>query len=100
MVPRDRLRHHVAGRHPGQPGRTAAIIRGHWRIEDCLHWVRDMDYDEDRSQVRTASGPRVMATLRNLAITILRLDGYASIAAALRCHARRPDQPLRTIMNC
>jgi hypothetical protein len=41
-----------------------------------------------------------MATLRNLAITILRLAGYASIAAALRHHARRPGRPLQTIMNC
>lgn len=38
--------------------------------------------------------------LRNLALTILRLAGYASIAAALRYQARRPDRPLRTIMNC
>ena len=82
------------------PAELAAIIRGHWAIEDRLHWVRDMDYDEDRSQIRTASAPRVMASLRNLAITILRLAGYASIAAALRHHARRPDRPLRTIMNC
>jgi predicted transposase YbfD/YdcC len=82
------------------PAELAAIIRGHWMIEDRLHWVRDMDYDEDRSQVRTASAPRVMATMRNLAITILRLAGHASIAAALRYHARRPDRPLRTIMNC
>jgi len=82
------------------PAGLAAIIRGHWHIEDRLHWVRDMDYDEDRSQVRTASGPRVMATLRNLALTILRLAGHASIAAALRYHARRPERPLRTIMNC
>jgi predicted transposase YbfD/YdcC len=82
------------------PAELAAIIRGHWAIEDRLHWVRDMDYDEDRSQVRTASGPRVMATLRNLALTILRLAGHASIAAALRHHARRPERPLRTIMNC
>jgi predicted transposase YbfD/YdcC len=81
------------------PAELAAIIRGHWAIEDRLHWVRDMDYDEDRSQVRTASGPRVMATLRNLAITILRLAGHASIAAAIRHHARRPDRPLRTIMS-
>jgi predicted transposase YbfD/YdcC len=44
----------------------AAIIRGHWGIEDRLHWVRDMDFDEDRSQVRTASGPRIMASLRIL----------------------------------
>jgi len=57
-----------------------------------------MDYDEDRSQIRTASGPRVMASLRNLAITILRLTGQTSIAAALRYHARRPSRPLQTIM--
>jgi len=82
------------------PAGFAAMIRGHWMIEDRLHWIRDMDYDEDRSQIRTASGPRVMATLRNLAVTILRLAGHASIAAALRHHARRPDRPLRTIMNC
>jgi transposase, IS6 family len=44
--------------------------------------------------------PRVMATLRNFAITILRPAGHTSIAAALRHHARRPDRPLRTIMNC
>ena len=50
--------------------------------------------------MRTASGPRIMAALRNLAITILRLASHASIAAALRYHARRPDRPLPTIMNC
>jgi DDE_Tnp_1-associated/Transposase DDE domain len=70
------------------------------RLEDRLHWVRDMDFDEDRSQVRTASGPRIMASLRNLVITILRLAGTTSIAAALRYHARRPSRPLQTIMNC
>jgi predicted transposase YbfD/YdcC len=78
----------------------AVIIRGHWGIEDRLHWIRDMDFDEDRSQVRTAAGPRVMAALRNLVITILRLAGATSIAAALRYHARRPSRPLRTIMSC
>ncbi len=62
--------------------------------------IRDIDFDEDRSQVRTAAGPRVMASLRNLAITILRLAGATSIAAALRYHARRPARPLRTIMKC
>jgi hypothetical protein len=63
-----------------------------------VSWVRDTDYDEDRSQVRT--GPRVMAALRNLAITILRLAGVVNIAAALRHHNRRPHRPLRTIMRC
>jgi predicted transposase YbfD/YdcC len=82
------------------PADLADIIRGHWVIEDRLHWVRDMDYDEDRSQIRTGNGPRVMASLRNLAITILRLAGVVNIAAALRHHNRRPHRPLQTIMRC
>jgi hypothetical protein len=69
-------------------------------IEDRLHWVRDMDFDEDRSQIRTASGPRIMASLRNLVISTLRLAGATSIAAALRYHTRRPSRPLQTIMQC
>jgi hypothetical protein len=85
---------------PGLHAQLAAIICGHWGIEDRLRWVRDLDFDEDRSQVRTASGPRIMASLRNLVITILRITGAASIAAALRYHARRPSRPLRTIMKC
>jgi predicted transposase YbfD/YdcC len=83
-----------------RPSQLASIIRGHWGIEDRLHWVRDMDFDEDRSQARTESGPRIMASLRNLVITILRLAGAASIAAALRYHARRPCRPLQTITKC
>jgi predicted transposase YbfD/YdcC len=82
------------------PAELADILRGHWAIENRLHWVRDVTYDEDRSQVRTGNGPRVMASLRNFAITILRLAGVINIAAALRHHARRPNRPLRTIMTC
>jgi hypothetical protein len=59
--------------------------------------LRDVNFDEDRSQIRTASGPPGHG---HLAITILRLAGHASIAAALRHHARRPERPLRTIMKC
>jgi len=82
------------------PADLATIIRGHWSIEDSLHWVRDMTYDEDRSQIRTHNGPQVMAGLRNLAITILRLTGTTNIAQALRHNARRPHRPLQTITQC
>ena len=53
----------------GHGPRGAAHLESHrfgHRAGLRLHWVRDMDYDEDRSQVRTASGPRVMASLRIL----------------------------------
>jgi len=55
-----------------QPEQLAEWIRGHWHIENQLHWVRDVTYDEDRSQIRTGHGPQVMASLRNLAISALR----------------------------
>jgi len=72
------------------------LINGHWSIENSLHWVRDVTYDEDRSQVRTGTMPRVLATLRNLAISIIRYaaDRTTNIAAATRQLARQPDTTL------
>jgi len=77
------------------PVLLARWLRGHWAIE-ALHWVRDVSFDEDRSQVRTGHGPQIMAALRNLVITALRLAGHTNIAAALRHHARDPQRPLTT----
>ncbi len=77
------------------PVLLARWLRGHWAIE-ALHWIRDVSFDEDRSQVRTGNGPQIMAALRNLVITTLRLAGYTNIAAALRHHARDPHRPLAT----
>jgi len=58
------------------PPTVAGWVRGHWTIEDRLHYVRDLTFDEDRCRVRTGSGAEVMATLRNLAISLLRLAGW------------------------
>jgi predicted transposase YbfD/YdcC len=69
-------------------------LRGHWAIENKLHYVRDVTFDEDRSQNRTAGGPQVMATLRNLAISLLRLNDEPNIASARRHHARDPQRPI------
>jgi len=77
---------------------TAHLVRGHWGIENRLHYVRDVTWDEDRSQVRTANGPQVMASLRNLAVTILRLTGHTNIAAGLRHHAHHPSRPINAIL--
>jgi predicted transposase YbfD/YdcC len=79
------------------PEDLAGYIRGHWQIENRLHWVRDVTYDEDRSQVRTGAGPHVMAGLRNLAISALRLGGHTNIAAALRWTARDPSRSLQIL---
>ena len=46
--------------------------------------MRDVTYREDASRIRTGSRPRIMATLRNLAIGLIRQAGYTKIAATIR----------------
>jgi Transposase DDE domain len=79
------------------PARLADLLRGHWAIENGLHWVRDVTFAEDGSQLRTRAGPQVMACLRNLAIGALSRAGPVNLAAALRHHARDPTRPLATL---
>lgn len=78
------------------PQHLADYIRGHWGIE-ALHHTRDVTYAEDASQIRTGNAPRSMASLRNLAIGILRHRGWTNTAQALRHHARNPWRPLTTL---
>jgi len=73
------------------------IWREHWHIENKLHWVRDVTFDEDRSQVRTARIPEVMAALRNVVISLLRVCGAENIAAATRRYAARPALALAAV---
>lgn len=79
------------------PAQLAQIIRGHWTIENSVHHVRDMTFDEDRSQTRTGTSAQVMATLRNTAISLHRIAGATSIAQATRAIMRRPERILPLI---
>ena len=79
------------------PAQLLAYNRDHWQIENRLHHVRDMAYDEDRSQVRRGRRPHAMATVRNLAISLMRLAGAQNIAAATRYLGWRVERPLRLI---
>lgn len=73
--------------------------RGHWGIENRLHYVRDRTFDEDRSQVRTGAAPQLMAAVRNLALALLRRAGHANIAAALRTYAARSPAAVALVLN-
>jgi predicted transposase YbfD/YdcC len=81
----------------GTPGRLLELVRGQWQIENKSHWVRDVTFDEDRSQVRCGHIPQVMAALRNTAIGLLRWAGHTNIAAACRQLAAQPAQALALI---
>ena len=73
--------------------RLLKVSRGHWGIENRVHWVRDVTFDEDRSQVRTGAAPQVMAGLRNLVIALVRRAGHTNVAAALRRHTAHLPEP-------
>jgi predicted transposase YbfD/YdcC len=87
----------ITSDHDADPETLAAWVRSHWEIENRLHWVRDVTYLEDRSLVRTGNAPRVMASLRSLAISLLRLDGHDNIASANRHHLRDPQRTLKLL---
>jgi hypothetical protein len=79
-----------------RPTVIADSIRGHWRIESP-HWIRDVSFGEDLSQIRTGHGPANMATLRNFAVSRHRLDGATNIALACRHTARHPNRALNLL---
>lgn len=78
------------------PDRIAELIRGHWQVE-ALHHVRDVTFAEDASRVRTGTAPQVMATLRNIAIDLIRQAGWTNTAAATDHYRSRTDHALQLL---
>ena len=73
------------------------LVRQHWQIENTVQWVREVTFDEDRSQVRCGSIPQVMAAFRNTAIGLMHWAGETNIAAACRRFAAQPWSALALI---
>lgn len=82
------------GRQEASADELLRLVREHWVIENKSHWVRDVVYGEDHSQVRKGSIPQVMAALRNAAIGLMRSAGETCIASACRKFAAQPWQAL------
>lgn len=78
------------------PRRLLALVRGHWSIE-TRHYVRDVVFGEDRSQIRTGAAPHIFAALRNAILTLLRRSGRSAITAARRELAAHPARALRLV---
>lgn len=73
------------------------VRRGHWRIENRVHWRRDVTLGEDACQVRSGAAPEVLAALRNALLNLLHLQGVTNVAAALRAHAWQPGTALQLL---
>lgn len=73
--------------------RLLELNRRHWEIENRLFHVRDVTFDEDRSQVRKKRGPEIMSLIRNLVVTLIRLDGrFKYIPSGLRYFIMHIDE--------
>jgi predicted transposase YbfD/YdcC len=59
-------------------------IRGHWSIENSLHYCKDVTFKEDASKVRTKQAPENISVIRNMAINLFRGAGYTNMAQAIR----------------
>jgi predicted transposase YbfD/YdcC len=81
----------------GDPRLLLAANRGHWGIENSLHWVRDVTLGEDNCAVHKGRAPQILAALRNVMLTLLRLHGHKNIAAAVDHYSARPERAMRTM---
>lgn len=69
-----------------RPAHLGHYARQHWGVENREHYVRDVTFHEDASQIRTGQLPHVMAAIRNLVIGTFRRNGHHNMARARRRH--------------
>jgi predicted transposase YbfD/YdcC len=74
--------------------RVLELKRGHWGIENRLHYVKDVTLGEDQSQVHCGATPQILAAVRNTALSLMRRAGHHAIAARLRHHSRYPEDAI------
>lgn len=79
------------------PRQLAGWIRGHWGIENGLHWRRDVLFQEDKHQARNGQTPRTLAILRNIAITLLKNHVHKNLAKTTRHLRNHPGKILRMV---
>ena len=79
------------------PERILKLKRGHWGIENGLHYVKDVTMGEDKSTVHADHGPKIMAALRNTALSLLRRAGWSTIASRLRYNSLHPEAALAVL---
>jgi predicted transposase YbfD/YdcC len=79
------------------PARLLRLIREHWRVENQLHYVRDVAAGEDACRVRTGNAPEVLAGMRNATLTVLRATGEPNVAAAFRHLAAVPEKAVELV---
>src|SRR5205085_4831208 len=81
------------------PERLLELNRGHWSIENRLHYVRDVSFKEDRSRLRSGNAPQILAALRNLVIALIHRSGSSQVAATRHHFASCPQEALALLLS-
>jgi predicted transposase YbfD/YdcC len=81
------------------PQRLLELVRGHWSIENRLHYVRDVSFREDRSRLRTGNAPQILAAMRNLVIALIHRQGSSQVAATRQHFASCPQEALALLLS-
>jgi hypothetical protein len=79
--------------------RLLGLARGHWGIENEVHWVKDVVLGEDACRVRTGDGPQILSGLRNAALWLLHHNGLGKVASALRHLAAFPMKAIQLVIQ-
>jgi hypothetical protein len=79
--------------------RLLALVRGHWHIENRLHYVKDVTLGEDRCRVRTGAAPEILALLRGVAVYLREQVKAPSKAAATRRLMVHPEEALPLLLQ-
>lgn len=81
------------------PQRLLELIRGHWGIENKLHWRRDVLLHEDQTRTRSATFGQAIACLNNLVIGLTCRLGWSNLAQARRHFDAHPDEAIKVLLS-
>jgi len=79
------------------PERLLDLKRGHWKVENQLHYIKDVVLGEDASLIHAGNGGAVLAVLRDVAVNALRAGGERSITSRLRANSQQPELALQLL---
>lgn len=81
------------------PTEVNALVRGHWGIENCVHWVLDVIFHEDASRIRTGDAPQNMGVVRHIALNLLRQEPSKGSVKTKRFRAALNDAYLERVLG-
>lgn len=74
-------------------------MRGHWGIENRVHWVLDVIFHEDASCIRTGNAPQNMGVVRHIALNLLRQEPSKGSVKTKRFRAALNDDYLKQVLG-